>query len=1753
MPNFCAKKLPCRGKSMSKFMSKSKSKLLFWIPTLLVLSSIIPACKLRTTSSRTTSPGTTSSLINEKNPEVFTDAARGPGTPYAVPYTDERFVSLFTLSTTYSSPMMGLVVKSDRGFYNPDLGGALNSKTGGRIFNIDITLDRLKDVVMLNPSGRILVLENKGNLAFGGPGGGYATWFDDSTYATDFSAGSSSRIFVGQFSGDSQPDILIMRANGALQVLVAGDGTFTAASPTIFTDLASKFRATSTSYTFTGNFIGDSREELVITSPDTGSIYIFSADANGVFSAPKSGTSTVAAFNFAAWAAPMSNTSAANWLVGDFNGDSNGQKELMFTWTDGSVWSGRVTGTPTQPTMAWSQFVSVPTQWSPSSLTKTAKGWLGVMDANVDGKDDLVYAATNGSLWVFHSSGSESPSSSGPINYFNDTAMAPNFNSGDSVRFLVGNFDGDEGKRPDLMILNGDGDFKILTNTGSAFSWLVNAANWYSKPEWGASHIPVKSSAFFFVDDLNRDGMSDLVVIGGNGEIVTLKAMNPMSDRPDLTGQWSPIIEDKNNEKAPYVPAAAMAVLPNGKIWMIGTSLTDWPANMNQFVSTTFLNSGRIWDLGDWSSPTNPFPTFGSVLNLAMHAENIFCGAHAFSPNGQLVNISGLFRTQNVTLFDQNFPMEWKNAAVMANGRYYPTLTPLPNGKMLATSGSYYKPGFVGVELFNKIAEILTFTGSSTVDIAQTPIGNQQNVFIPMWPNIFVAPDGRIFKAGPDTSSRYFDTTTGIWTAPVAESSRYRFNGPAVEYGKGKILMVGGANAPDEEMVFMPNGDITYKGLQDYAPGTNFPEGADEPLIIWYKNRITASAEAIDLNAGKPTWRSLPEMTSARFRSYATVLPDGKILVTGGTAKNTETSSAIFPELFDPSTESWSIMAPMSSPRLYHSAAMLLPDARILVAGSSEPALTPGALNQPTFQFYKPKYLFKKSGNTSVPAERPDIANAPEEISHGQTFTITMASDATAIRKLTWIRLPSLTHSWNPNQRFIPVESFNVSGNSISITAPADGIAAQPGHYMLFALDLDGVPSVAKIIRIKPVVGDIPVTKPAVPPAGSSLYVGNTLASGQALYGNGQGTNCSFMAAMQPDGNLVVYRGAVALWNSKTNGNPGAKATLQIDGNFVIYKANGGPVFSSGTIFPKGATRLTMQGDGNLVLYGYDGVAVWFTKTTVPGCLNQGAVVPVTPVTPVPTPSVTPAPGEKAAAGLFSFNGGIYYSNGGDAFCVFTSPGHLTACGMAGKPSTIRNSLPGGMRNDGPCSCASKFSEGMFQIAGAVFYSNGNDAYCGLISPEHLKSCGMAGRKITTKDYRPHSMRFDDGCACGINKPAPVAPSPTAVPTPSPTLPPLPSVSPRSKATKFIKQRAGSSLGAPIAGSEWASIDVNGDKKTDLIRYWSDGGLLSVDGYISDGNTVTPIRMMTKQGSFATGQKIFWGDFNGDGKFEMATYVNDGGSFSLDVYLSNGNTFAKTRMLTKYAPWAASHWNNGDFNGDGKMDIARWWADAGHFTVDVLISNGTQLTPQRWATKQGGFFDAMTWHVGDFNGDGKTDLIKHWNDGGMFTADAHLSTGQAFNMVRFATKQGGYWVGMQWQPGDFNGDGKDDLIKQFNDNGSTSIDIHPSNGNSLGIVRAVTKAIPFLSDVALYPLDFDGDGITDIARPFNDAGMFSISVFTSSSGSIMNASTWGNKLGFFTPPPLTHRGDFNGDKRSDLIKIVTEGGQIQIDFIMAAP
>jgi hypothetical protein len=140
--------------------------------------------------------------------------------------------------------------------------------------------------------------------------------------------------------------------------------------------------------------------------------------------------------------------------------------------------------------------------------------------------------------------------------------------------------------------------------------------------------------------------------------------------------------------------------------------------------------------------------------------------------------------------------------------------------------------------------------------------------------------------------------------------------------------------------------------------------------------------------------------------------------------------------------------------------------------------------------------------------------------------------------------------------------------------------------------------------------------------------------------------------------------------------------------------------------------------------------------------------------------------------------------------------------------------------------------------------------------------------------------------------------------------------------------------------------------------------------------------------------------------------------------------------------WDAQQWLAGDFNGDGKDDVAKSFNEGGLASIDVHVSNGSSFSMQRWATGQGGFWDAQQWVVGDFNGDGKDDVAKSFNEGGLASIDVHISNGSGFSMQRWATRQGGFWDAQQWLSGNFNGDGKGDLAKAFNEGGLASIDVH---------------------------------------------------------------------------------------------------------------
>ena len=151
--------------------------------------------------------------------------------------------------------------------------------------------------------------------------------------------------------------------------------------------------------------------------------------------------------------------------------------------------------------------------------------------------------------------------------------------------------------------------------------------------------------------------------------------------------------------------------------------------------------------------------------------------------------------------------------------------------------------------------------------------------------------------------------------------------------------------------------------------------------------------------------------------------------------------------MWDPATENWTTMASQQFPRLYHSGAVLLPDGRVLTVGGNNVQQT---------EVYEPPYLFKGA--------RPTINSAPASVNYGQTFFVE-TPNATGITQVTWIALSSVTHSFNMNQRINRLSFSQVAGG-LNVVAPSNANLAPPGYYMLFILNGNGVPSVAKIVRI---------------------------------------------------------------------------------------------------------------------------------------------------------------------------------------------------------------------------------------------------------------------------------------------------------------------------------------------------------------------------------------------------------------------------------------------------------------------------------------------------------------------------------------------------------------------------------------------------------------------------------------------------------------------------------------------------------------
>lgn len=481
-------------------------------------------------------------------------------------------------------------------------------------------------------------------------------------------------------------------------------------------------------------------------------------------------------------------------------------------------------------------------------------------------------------------------------------------------------------------------------------------------------------------------------------------------------------------------------------------------------VHISLLHTGKVLAFGgtgnDETNP-HPFPAElfdpqkGSIKSINQVLDgDIFCSGHTFLADGRLLVAGGTYHYDRklfgVPLFppftgiEQSYTFDplterWSREETMSNGRWYPTLIMLADGTILTVAGltKGFPYAFLrDLEVFRPDLGWLSLKGAEH--------------WFPLYPRLHLLPNGEIFYTGSYNTHLTFpfslksfptallNTATREWRTIGSPKKSEREEGTSV------LLPL---LPPDYNTTVLLAGGGTIGG-----------------------ETATNTAEIIELSTDYPTWEGISPMHYARYYTYAVILPDQNILVLGGRGAlkghghhtgddhcrdgdvEHDENAVLDPELFDPKAREWRLLASMTVDRLYHAGALLLPDGRVMTAGSNPER----RCNELRIEIYHPPYLFK--------GPRPVISEAPERIFYDTEFTI-HTKHAEDIEAICLIRPSSTTHCVNTDQRYVGLE-FQRRTNKLTAIAPPKPTIAPPGYYMLFILKKGGIPSVAPFIHL---------------------------------------------------------------------------------------------------------------------------------------------------------------------------------------------------------------------------------------------------------------------------------------------------------------------------------------------------------------------------------------------------------------------------------------------------------------------------------------------------------------------------------------------------------------------------------------------------------------------------------------------------------------------------------------------------------------
>jgi hypothetical protein len=569
-------------------------------------------------------------------------------------------------------------------------------------------------------------------------------------------------------------------------------------------------------------------------------------------------------------------------------------------------------------------------------------------------------------------------------------------------------------------------DIDVKGHPAGGWSPWRGVPNWFSWENQGAG------IAVFDVD--GSPELTVLMVDAPPGQNAGLLTTFPLDEDPATHGRW---------ELLPYsskVLAIHAATLPGGKVLFYSGSGN----NQVRDASPDYGNIAKgiytsvMWDPPAGDSFTHPATVHGPDGKPF----DFFCGGDTFLPDGTLLSAGGNLAYPGAghgnlgradCLGFDPVGGEWRKLGSMAHGRWYPTLLPLQDGKVLAVSGLNDTDGGLNptFEVYDPAAD--HWHG--------LPVPQGGLFFgMPLYAHLFLLRDGRVLFTGGrmDDPNPQGPVTMDLTTNPVTITGLPGLDDPVSRNQSASVLL-----PPAQDQRFMLIGG-----------------GPDDA------SNATGSTAVIDMKAAHPQFVPGAAMSLPRMHLNAVLLPDRTVFVSGGAlAREEKVVARLESEIYEPVTDSWRIGAAASIVRLYHSVALLLPDGRVVAAGGNPPpygdqvAWEPQDENEELrLEVYSPPYLFA--------GPRPVISAVPTLWTYGGAVEVGTAQAASA-KWLSLIRPGATTHAFDNSQRLVDIPITGRTGTTLHAAAPAEPTLAPPGWYMLFLVDDAGVPSVASWVHLR--------------------------------------------------------------------------------------------------------------------------------------------------------------------------------------------------------------------------------------------------------------------------------------------------------------------------------------------------------------------------------------------------------------------------------------------------------------------------------------------------------------------------------------------------------------------------------------------------------------------------------------------------------------------------------------------------------------